>query len=247
MKPENKHNLLTYFAPFALAFLFFDALVYSIASFYGIDGNLTSVIYLSGLLLTIFAALFAPKIILSGQKVHAVDDGTKRKLADILAKHPVLQGMNIDIMRIESHGADVCLIAHPTRSILLCTSSALNLLNELDFEAIFAFFSAKIHQKSPYIATVYLLIASLLEKAIIGKSSVPLISSMVTSSMERAEYDQVAIKHTKSPIGYKNMLAKGIAKDGSRSGIEGALGMVSIFGTNDGSDIAKRMSGITSG
>lgn len=241
-----RYNQLLYILPFGFAYAFFVALVYAVSDNYGIYNDLTFPIYFLGFLLLIYSLHFAPSIILHGRRARKLDSVFLSKLVGIQSTIPNLNSMQIEFVRIEGNNVDICLISHPTRTLMIFTDAALTKLNEVDFEAVFAFFAARICRQNEYLATVYLLIASLLEKAIIGKLGVALIMNLTISNLERVEFDRQAITYTRNPIGYRNMLNKGNTEGYKIQGLPGVLGTVSIFGTSDRSDIAIRTAAITS-
>ena len=225
-----------YYITFILIYLFFAAIFFTISNFYRFNQIFVNSTYLVALLLTGFACFNPLSFIFMGYPIHKIEDEQKNKLLEVVNKTPKLKESAISMLTFVDIQPNVFLISQPSRNYIICTSAALDKFNIIDFEAIFAYFAAKKECKPEFIDTIYLLLASLIEKAIIVKPLANVFASMTVTYGERYVFDKKAVETTKNRIGYKNMLAK--AKDtdiGSKLGK--SFSIVGIFDTGGASEV----------
>lgn len=223
-----------YYFTFILIYLFFAAIFFTASSFYRFNQTFAYTTYLAALLLTGFACFNPLSFVLLGHAAHKMQDDQRSKLLEVIEKTPNLKESAISMLVVNDSQSNVFLISQPSRNHIVCTSAALEKFNIIDFEAIFAYFAAKKEAKPEFIDTIYLLIATLIEKAIIVKPLANVFASMTVTYGERYIFDKKAVETTKNPIGYKNMLIK--AKEGCiGSRLGKSFSIVGVFdtGSND--------------
>lgn len=197
-----------YYLTFLLIFLFFSATFFSIFSYYKIDIFMLLTSCSFALFLTLFASSKPVSIILAGHKITSVSNEVSVKLQDIIKSYSDSENTSIKIIIVDDLQANVFLVSQPGTDFYICTTSAISMFNKIDFEAIFAYFYSKKQIKPQFIDTIYLLIASVLEKVIILKAFSEVFASMTVTYGERYVFDRKAVERTHNPIGYKNMLTK---------------------------------------
>lgn len=213
---------------FALAFLVFAAVTYSLFRLFGVPTSVLLSVWLAGFFMIWAYSSHTLNVLLWLLRRYA-----PRRLEDEQFRQVMQKYMDTSTVMylLDDPQPNVFVVALSGRIVVFITTSARSSLNALDFEAVFAWAAVQRESGLIHRNSFILVLACILEGIIISAPVAQIMTSLAMVEVrDTVAQDKAALTLMKNHIGYANMLEK-VTRDGHHSALPQSLslnGLVSV-------------------